>query len=155
LGCNTRNCNEVWYFAYGSNLYIPPMFARVGEWKTSKKALLKGWRLIFNVDSKRWGGGAANITKTNHENDIVYGAIYLLSHQKLEVLTKYEGVCPRDVKVEPEGEEIEAETYIFNQDKPCLKPSPAYIQTIIDGLIQHGYGKDVVKTINKLTETSQ
>jgi len=28
----------VWYFAYGSNLYIPQMLSRVGEWRTSNRA---------------------------------------------------------------------------------------------------------------------
>ena len=46
---------------------------RVGEWQTSRKATLKGWKLIFNVDSKRWGKGAANIVETEDPNDIVYG----------------------------------------------------------------------------------
>ena len=63
----------VWYFAYGSNLSIPQMLGRVGEWQTSRKATLKGWKLIFNVDSKRWGKGAANIVETEDPNDIVYG----------------------------------------------------------------------------------
>jgi len=147
--CNKKECDEVWYFAYGSNLYIPQMLARVGEWKTSKKALLRGWRLKFNHYSKRWCAGTANIVKTKNPNDVVHGVIYLLNRQKLKVLSKYEGKSARLQKITVESEEkgIEAKTYIFNQTKPNLKPAPAYIQTIVDGLIQHGYGEEAINTI--------
>ena len=144
-----KNCNEVWHFAYGSNLYIPQMLARVGEWTTSKKAQLRGWRLILNVKSTRWGGGTANIRRTDKPNDVVYGAIYLISRRKLEVLTEYEGIRPQSVRVESEGKEVEAKTYIFNQNKSPLKPVPLYIETIIRGLRQHCYGKDIIEAVKK------
>ena len=139
----------VWYFAYGSNLSIPQMLGRVGEWQTSRKAILKGWKLIFNVDSKRWGKGAANIVETEDPNDIVYGGIYLIKKEKLCVLSTYEGVLPKDVTVNSEGKDVEAKTYIFRKDKKPIDPLKAYLQTIIDGLRQHGYNEDVVKQIYK------
>lgn len=147
--CDKKDSNEVWYFAYGSNLYIPQMLARIGEWKASKKAQLRGWKLIFNVDSKRWRGGAANIIKTGRSGDVVYGVIYLISPQKLKVLTEYERTPkpPQDITVESEGEKIEAKAYIFRKDKPPSKPAPMYLETILNGLKQHCYGKDVIKAV--------
>jgi len=53
-----------WYFAYASNLNIFQIMKRVGEWSTSKRAQLRGWKLAFVVPAhEKWGG---------------YGAIYLL-----------------------------------------------------------------------------
>jgi len=145
--CDKKSPEEVWCFAYGSNLYIPQMMTRVGEWTASRKAHLTGWKLIFNVDSKRWGGGAANIIKTNNEDDIVYGAIYLLSCQKLRVLTGYEREPPQDIEVESEGKPIKAKTYIFCENKPALKPTCLYVHTITGGLRQHGHGEDAIKAV--------
>lgn len=152
--CSQKKSDEVWYFAYGSNLYKPQMQTRVGEWKTSRKAHLKGWRLVFNVKSKRWGGGAANILKTEKSDEIVYGAVYLITCKQLDLLTEYEGVEPQDIQVESEGKEIQARTYIFRSDNPSLKPTPAYIETIISGLKQHGYKDNVVESIKKTIKRS-
>ena len=147
--CDEKDSNEVWYFAYGSNLYVPQMQTRVGQCKKPKKAQLRGWRLVFNVASGRRGGGAANIVRTDKPDDVVYGVVYHLSRQQLDVLTEYEGVSPQDIEVESEGKEIEAKTYVFKQDKPPLKPAPSYIETIVRGLKQHCYGEDVIKAIKK------
>jgi len=74
---------DVGYFAYGSNLNMFQMMKRVGEWSSSKKAYLQGYRLVFNVDSPRWGGFAANLQKTDNESDKVYGVVYFLRKEKL------------------------------------------------------------------------
>ncbi len=147
-----ENSEDVWYFAYGSNLYIPQMHTRVGKWKASRKALVKGWKLIFNVNSERWGGGAANIVETGKPDDVVYGVVYLLNPQKLEVLTNYEGKAPQDITVESEAEIIKSKVYVFRKDRPPLKPAPLYIETIVKGLKQHCYGEDVIKTIDSNAE---
>jgi cation transport regulator ChaC len=153
--CDQKKYNKVWYFAYGSNLYKPQMQARVGECEKSKKAYLKGWRLIFNVYSKRWSGGTANITKTDDPRDVVYGVIYPLSLQQLEILTKYESVSPKDIQVLSEGKHIDAKTYIFKQDKPPQKPASQYVETIISGLKQHDYGEDVIQTVRNPVRVDQ
>lgn len=130
------------------------MRERVGEWETSRKAHLKGWRLVFNVKSKRWGGGAANILKTEKPNDIVYGAVYLITCNQLDLLTKYERVLPQDIQVDSEGKEVRAKTYIFRPDKPSLKPTPSYVETIVSGLKQHGYENDVAKSVKEMIKGS-
>ena len=62
--------SSVWYFAYGSNLNMGQMMARVGEWTASKRAVVKEYKLVFNVESKRWGGLAANLVKTGNTADL-------------------------------------------------------------------------------------
>jgi len=146
--------NEVWYFAYGSNLYIPQMLARIGKWKKSRKALLRGWKLVFNVHSQRWGGGTTNIIETKNSNDMVYGAIYLISRKKLDVLSTYEKVRPKVIIVESEGKKVKAKTFIFREDKPFEKPQKVYVNFIIDGLRQHGYEEDVIENIRRRAENA-
>lgn len=142
----TKNMQQdfVWYFAYGSNLSLSQMFARVGEWSASRKATLKGWKLVFNVNSKKWGKGAANIIRTEDPNDVVYGATYLIRKEKLCVLSTYEGVMPKDVTVESNGKDVLAKTYVFRKDKTPSEPPKAYLQAIIEGLRQHGYDENII-----------
>ena len=84
------------------------MKERIGNWKTSEKALLNGWKLVFNVPSSTWGGGAANIVKTDNPNDVVYGAIYEITRNQIEILTKrYEKVFPKTLDVESDEKVIE------------------------------------------------
>ena len=65
-----------WYFAYGSNLNTGQMITRVGDWTVCKRAVAEGYKLVFNIQSRRWGGLAANLVRTNNIDDRVYGAIY-------------------------------------------------------------------------------
>lgn len=123
------------------------MKARVGEWKASRKAHLKNWKLVFTVYSNGWGGGAANIIKTDKPDDVVYGALYLLSRKQLNTLTIYEGKPPQDITVESEGKEIKAKAYVFDKNRPPLKPAPLYIETIVCGLKQHSYEGEAIKAV--------
>jgi len=71
--------NRVWYFAYGSNLSVDRMNSRVGEWHLSKRALVRNYRLAFNVFSAEWQGNTANLLETGKFEDTVYGVVYLLT----------------------------------------------------------------------------
>jgi hypothetical protein len=51
-----------WYFAYGSNLDQDAMRRVVGGWKEVKPAVLKGYRLVFNVAYSPFPGGAVSPT---------------------------------------------------------------------------------------------
>lgn len=140
--------NVVWYFAYGSNLSKKQMNDRVGPWRESQKATLRSWKLVFNVPSTTWGGVAANIVLTGHPSDVVFGAIYLITQDQLDILTnKYEHDPPKTVSVDAEGKNKKAEVYVFKNDKPRIKPSDKYLQTILSGLRDHGYPDEIIKSI--------
>lgn len=125
------------------------MMSRVGEWRTSKRAELHGWRLIFNVQSGRWGGSTANIQKTGNPNNVVYGVIYQIAIQKLNVLTTYERVQPQEVTVVFQGGEVTANTYVFHGIGNSRRPPEAYIRVMIDGLRQHGYSEEIITSIER------
>ena len=144
---------EVGYFAYGSNLSIFQMMKRVGEWSTSKRAFLKGYRLIFNVKSPRWGGFAANIQKTENEQDRVYGVVYFLKKEKLDVMTIYEGSHAKletmNVVEEDCNVIYDVSVYWWDKDEPSQEPHEVYKQTILEGLRQHGYLKETIEKVKK------
>jgi len=143
----------VWYFAYGSNLNMGQMMNRVGEWTVCKRAMAKGYKLVFNVQSRRWGGLAANLVRTYEVDDTVYGAIYHILSKQLDVLTQYERVAPTDVCVEADGDTTIARAYIFRNSREPGKPPDAYLEVMLAGLRQHGYPEETVGKVKKLAKS--
>lgn len=145
--------NEARYFAYGSNLNIFQMIKRVGEWTTSKRAYLEGYRLVFNVKSDHWNGYAASIRKTGNSEDKVYGVVYFLREQKIAVMTGYEGPNAHleymDVKSEDDSVIHHVAVYWWDNDDPSKNPPKVYQDTIIEGLIQHGYAQEIIEKVRR------
>ncbi|MFH0942130.1 MAG: gamma-glutamylcyclotransferase family protein [Chloroflexota bacterium] len=140
---------EIWYFAYGSNLNLGQMMTRIGEWSVSKRAKLTGHKLTFDFPSERWGGLTANIVKTSNAEDNVWGVVYRISPEKLEVLThRYERVPPQGIKVDADGVKITAKVYVFKPGKPG-RPPDAYLNVMLAGLRQHGYPDEVIETVKR------
>jgi sulfite reductase (NADPH) flavoprotein alpha-component len=147
--------DEVWYFAYGSNLNIGQMMNRVGEWIVSKRAVLKGYELKFNVPSPKWGGLTANVVKKDNPNAKVYGALYRISRKKLDVLSTYERTKPTDICVEADGASLQAKVYIFETSRASGNPPEAYLNVMLTGLRQHGYPEAVIKEVKEIASTSE
>ena len=147
------NASDTWYFAYGSNLNMGQMMTRVGEWIVSKRAVAKGYKLVFNFESGRWGGCAANLIRTDNINDSVDGAIYRIPKEKLDVLTQYEGRNPEEIRVEADGLPITAKAYIFPTSEKPGKPPHAYLQVMLVGLRQHGYPEEAIEKVKKAAES--
>jgi hypothetical protein len=125
------------------------MTSRVGEFTEYKRAKLKGFRLVFNIKSTRWGGVTANLVETKDQQDIISGALYRITLAQLNLLTGYEGVEPTDVIVEAESVRLHAKAYIFHTTRQSSKPPDVYLNVITEGLMQHGYDeKDVEKIRN-------
>jgi cation transport regulator ChaC len=149
------NDTNIWYFAYGSNLNMGQMMTRIGEWLACKRAVAKGYRLAFNVQSKRWGGLAANVVRTNNLDDIVHGVIYRIPREKLAVLTMYEGVEPTDIEIEADGVRMKAKAYAFTTSMEPGRPPDTYLEVMLTGLRQHSYSEDVTQRVEKLAEYHQ
>ncbi len=126
------------------------MTTRVGGWAVSKRAVAKGYQLVFNVQSRHWGGLAANLARTNNIDDTVYGAVYHIPKEKLYILTRYEGIEPTEIHVEADSIQITAKAYVFTTSRKPGRPPDAYLETILIGLRQHGYSEEVVDQVKKL-----
>lgn len=145
---------SVWYFAYGSNLNVEQMKERVGEWKLSKRALVRNYRLVFNHHSKKWQGYTANLLPTGRFEDVVYGVVYHLTLEQLGKLQAHEGVAPTEALVELEdGNEIShAKVFIWKDTEPGREPSSAYRKAMEAGLTDHGYDKAHIDRVFKLSK---
>ena len=127
---------------------------RVKDWTACKRAVAKGYGLVFNFYSGSWKGFTANLIETNNTIDRVYGAVYHISKEKLDKLTRqYEGVEPKVIPIEAEGDPKEAKAYIFTTSRESGKPPDDYLETILVGLRQHGYSKEVIEKVKKIAES--
>jgi len=129
----------VYYFAYGSNMDPERMKKRIGYLPPRQKALLKGWKLVFNkVATRNPREGYANITKD--EKETVEGILYEIEEQDLKKLDNYEGhpyhYDRKEMEVELEdGTKVKAWVYVANPNmvKEGLKPSREYLSHLLKG----------------------
>jgi sulfite reductase (NADPH) flavoprotein alpha-component len=87
---------EFWYFGYGSNMDLNSLRAKGVEPRISERAVLRGWRLRFNVQHFfRHEGGVANIEPSNHPSDAVWGVLHDCENAQLALLdaTEAHGHC--------------------------------------------------------------
>ena len=126
------------------------MRERIGEFKLSKRAVARNYKLIFNVYSKKyWQGYTANIQHTGNFDDKVLGVVYHISDAQLAKLQSIEGRAPSEISVELEdGNEIKnAKTFMWDTVEKEHEPPEAYRRRMEDGLIEHGYARSLAGKI--------
>ena len=127
---------QMYYFAYGSNLNRKQMLERCPDSKPKFIATLPNYKLVFVGWSRQWRGGIASIRPFRGEK--VLGAIYEISEQCLRRLDRYEGY-PADYNrlnvtvFNEDGEPIQAITYIKAGRSEETRPSPEYLPVIQQG----------------------
>ncbi len=157
--------NHMKYFAYGSNLSTQQMRDRGVTYSKNRCAVLKGWKLIFPIHSRRWNGGAADI-KVAGNDDLVEGVIYEIDEKGLRQLDHYEDRRIQDdievgtyrrqyIWVESEEGIEKVLTYIVNRsveykEKSHYPPSVKYRDTIMKGAETHGLRVDYIRWLKSI-----
>jgi len=142
------------YFAYGSNMWIEQMVARIGPigkgMDRPRIARLAGYRLAFNMRGDN-GQVYANIMSPGQG---VLGVVYFCNEEALLKMDVYEnGYQRRQVQVVLEnGEEMNAVTYVADPviGEDLSHPSAEYLQKILRGARQHGLPEVYIKEIEAL-----
>jgi len=143
---------DVWYFAYGSNMYREQVRQRAGEPKEEKIARLEGYELNFDKVA-RAGTGTGNIALAPGKT--VWGVLYRLSEQQLNALDRFEGV-PEHYRrsevtvVDGNGQKVVAQVYLARKVRKGLKPDPQYLQRIVQGAEEHHLPPDYVKQLRAI-----
>src|SRR5919202_112185 len=125
-----RTPREVWmyrYFAYGSVLSK----RHVGEWAgehgvdarlfaRGAPAVVRGFQLVFDVESRFWGGRVANLREKAGSE--VHGVLFEIPPPAKEAVLRKEGVATGlsqeiDVTVEIEGKPVAAKAYVARPEK--------------------------------------
>ena len=142
------------YFAYGSNLWIDQMAARLGPFRADAEpprlARLPGYRVAFNMRGEN-GQVYANIVRPG---DHVLGVIYSCDSQALEKLDEFETGYRRErvEVVDESGASVEVVTYMAEPENVMDggKPSAEYVQRILRGGRQHGLPEAYLRMIETL-----
>ncbi len=135
------------YFAYGSNMDQKRMRDRGVEFTSRERAILKGWRLVFNkVANRNPKEGYANIVED--KDGVVEGILYEISEEGMGRLDDCEGhpdhyYREKVTVILDNGEEVKAITYIAQpkMERGGLKPTREYLNHLLAGcdLLSGGY----------------
>ena len=145
------------YFAYGSNLdaeQINRRCANSGHVRKVSIGYLPDHKLAFTQYYQDWGGGVADVVKS--PNECVWGILYELSRECLELLDKYEGY-PNDYTRTKQiintlgGHTRLAWVYsVLRKDGDFIAPSQKYIDIIKRTAKESGFPKDYLSYLNSI-----
>jgi gamma-glutamylcyclotransferase len=149
------------YFAYGSVLSR----RHVGEWAgehgvdarlfaRGAPAVLRGYSLTFDVESRFWGGRVANLRED--KDGVVHGVIFEIPLPAREAVLKKEGVATGlsqeiDVTVEVDGKPVKAKAFVARPEKRT-EPGPAsgrLLQYLVEGARERGLPQPWIDELNR------
>jgi len=146
--------DDVWYFAYGSNLDIDQKQARTGSIREARRCRLVDYRLAFNKKSQLYGVCANIVPDTAKE---VWGVVYRCRPGTLEKMDTHEpGYQQLRVNVDLEsGNRLEAITYVAEPEQVCPegRPKREYAAKIIKGAEHHGLPACYIREIRELVKS--
>ncbi|MGZ6126464.1 MAG: gamma-glutamylcyclotransferase [Myxococcales bacterium] len=138
------------YFAYGSALSK----RHIGEWAAEHgvdarlfargiPAVLRGYRLVFDVESRFWGGRVADLAED--KDGVVHGVLFEIPLPAKEAILRKEGVPTGlseeiDVSVSAEGKTIAAKAFVARPEKRS-EPGPAsarLLTYLVEGAQERG-----------------
>jgi gamma-glutamylcyclotransferase len=138
------------YFAYGSVLSK----RHVGEWAgehgvdprlfaRGAPAVLRGYELVFDVESRFWGGRVADLREK--DGGEVHGVLFEIPPPAKEAVLRKEGVATGlsqevDVTVEVEGKPLAAKAYVARPEKRSEPgaPSGRLMAYLVEGARERG-----------------
>jgi sulfite reductase (NADPH) flavoprotein alpha-component len=134
-----------WYFGYGSNIALMSLRAKGVDPRASERAVLRGWRLRFNVQHFfLHEGGVGNIEPTGDASNVVWGVVHLCEDEHLALLDAAEayghGYDRVEVSVHTDHGERRAITYVGMPsflDEGC-RPTQRYLNILLKGAAAAG-----------------
>ena len=130
--------NDIWYFAYGSNMNKERLINRVGSVGVQKLGYINNYKLTFNkIKNDKFS--YANIEKSIGER--VYGILYKVSMDQIYALDRYEGVpdhyIRKEMKIYDENgkDYVMAYVYVANRSKTRFgyPPTQEYMSFLLSG----------------------
>lgn len=143
-------------FAYGSNMNVNRLRNRVPSASKLTIAYLKGYNLLCNKISTD-GSAKANITKSDSENNRVWGVLFVIDKSEKANLDKVEGLGKGYNEIQLtfndlKDQEYQANVYIADENyiDNELKPYDWYLEYILSGARQNQLPEDYITAIEAL-----
>eukprot|EP00742_Colponemidia_sp_Colp-10_P002928 GILJ01003125.1.p1 GENE.GILJ01003125.1~~GILJ01003125.1.p1 ORF type:complete len:297 (+),score=29.16 GILJ01003125.1:227-1117(+) len=148
LGATNHANKEVAYFAYGSNMSRLSLEMKgVKQLHRSVPAILKGFRLTFNLAPRNAVVDPSYANIESHDSSHVHGVLHAMSAESLNALDRIEaGYEKRLVHVLPYGQAVPVMAYVYICVTPPAgwdmefretAPSMRYMSQIINGAKHH------------------
>jgi gamma-glutamylcyclotransferase (GGCT)/AIG2-like uncharacterized protein YtfP len=156
LSSNDSPCQL--YFAYGSNMHRRRIQSRAPSARLLGAARLTGYRLIFGRPPVTTLGGVASIAQARSRT--IEGALFEMNEFDLDTRIAFfegvrEGVYKKvKVKINYQGRETEAWTFVFAHRLPETAPDEAYMRAIIDGAIETGVSESYIEVLRGIRVTN-
>lgn len=153
------------YFAYGSALSR----RHIGEWAAEHgvdarlfargaPAVLRGYRLVFDVESRFWGGRVANLAEDKDAS--VHGVLFEIPPPAREAIARKEGVPTGlsqeiDVTVETADGPVTAKAFVAKPEKRGSEgpASGRLLEYLIEGAQERGLPPEWVEQLRKQSAT--
>jgi cation transport regulator ChaC len=154
------------YFAYGSVLSK----RHLGEWAAEHgvdarlfarglPAVLRGYSLVFNVESRFWGGRVANLRED--KDGVVHGVLFEIPVPAKDAVLRKEGVPTglsqeTDVTVEADGQQVAAKAFVARPEKRTEPgaPSGRLLGYLVEGAEERGLPAEWIATLRKHAESA-
>ena len=149
------------YFAYGSVLSK----RHLGEWSAEhgvdprlfaqgRPAVLKGWTLVFDVESRFWGGLVADLKED--KDGVVHGVLFEIMPMAKDAVLRKEGVATGlsqeiDVAIEVDGTPMAAKAFVARPEKRT-QAGPAsgrLLGYLLEGAAERGLPAEWVAELQK------
>jgi gamma-glutamylcyclotransferase len=141
------------YYAYGSNMSLSRLQRRVPAERLGV-GILRGYALRFHKPGETDGSAKCDIVHTGLCSDSVYGVVYSISSEAMEILDRYEGVGTEytrlEVVVEMNNGQVSAFTYKAMGSDPSLKPYTWYRQHVLEGARENCLPLEYIRMIESV-----
>ncbi len=138
------------YFAYGSVLSKRHLGEWAGEHGVDARlfaggapAVLRGYKLVFDVDSRFWGGKVADLAED--KDGVVHGVLFEIPPLAKDAVLRKEGVPTGlseelNVEVEVEGKKLAAKAFRARAEKRTESgaPSGRLMGYLVEGAKERG-----------------
>ena len=141
-----------YFFAYGDRMNPEKMYGDTPEAKLIGPARVHGYRLEFNVQSRTWGGGAANAVPDH--GGTLWGILWEVSDDDLRRFDSFRGEDVGqhgvlDVVAQgPDGPKT-ARTFLVDSHAGYVRPSDRYLDMLRAVAEAQGLPREALEEINR------
>jgi gamma-glutamylcyclotransferase len=140
------------YFAYGSNMSIRRLRARIASAALLSPARLEEHRLAFHKVGRKDGSGKCDIVAS--ASSTVYGAVFEIDSPDKLILDRVEGLGlgydERVVHIElADRSKLNALTYVATATDPSLRPYDWYLRHVIEGAVETGLPTEYIAMLRE------